>query len=192
MSTEKSRYFIIVFLSLIAVFFTKQWLNSVRHNSVKPELPRKEYKFDAANYVDPYGSTTCYPSDHKRLSSKRKSKGNSKTGKYHYRITLGNVHREWESFEQETLADGRLRLKRDDKDLSYLAGTYEWDMDLYIPEKDDILTYILEHYDELKKFKTNKGVNNIYDEFNDNIDNYLDDPEDEITYVPDIYDFLKD
>lgn len=193
---NRMAYVLITVVSLIAVYFTKQWLDSQKEIPNDPYVPAPELKFDPATYVDPYGKTTCYPSDVKRMEKERMKKSGNKTtterGKYHYHVNLSNVHREWESYDSETLADGSVRLKKKSSDLSYLNGTYDWDMDLYLANDDEILSYIIENYATLKKYKVSEGMTNIYDRYNDNLDEYQDDPEDEITFDPDTYYFLDD
>lgn len=198
---NRASYAIIIVISLILVYFTKQWLNSQKAMMKAQEpIQKTEYVFDGSTYVDPYGITTCYPSDVERWKREQAKKGknagetaSSSKGKYHYHITLSNAHREWDNYDKEVNADGSVRMRKRSSDLSYLNGTYEWDMDLYLSNDDAILSYIIENYNTLKKYKVKPTSNrNIYDEYNDNLDAYLDDPEDEITFDPDIYDFLDD
>lgn len=182
MKDSRIAYIIVIAVSLFAVYETKQWLNAQKAKHIIEQPPaQEEYVFDPETYVDPYGITTCYPSDSERIRRERaKNAIHSPTqskGKYHYRITVSNLHRD---------------RRRHSSDLSYLNGTYEWDMDLYITDQDELLSYIINNYDVLKRYKVASDASNIYDIYNDNYDDYRDDPEDEITYDPDIYNFLDD
>lgn len=194
---NRAAYAIIIAVAIPLVYFTKQWINSQKAIGEERVNHKVEYEFDPETYVDPYGITRCYPSDYKRMEKERMKKHNLKTpaegkGKYHYHVNLSNIHRDWETYDRETMADGSVRLRKTSSDLSYLNGTYDWYMDLYLPDDDAILSYIIENYSTLKKYKVSATVPDIYDEYNNRLDEYLDDPEDEIAFDPDIFDFLDD
>ena len=159
---------------------------------------RQDKPFDPETYVDPYGTTTCYPSDHERVMRQREERmrkyGTSESAtkkKYHYKITISNASEKWRTFEKQELINGDIRLKNKSKDISYLNGTYIWDSDIYLPDEDAMFDYIYSHYDVMKRYKVD-AVKNIYDVYNDNLDAYLEDPEDESEFNPDIYDYLID
>ena len=195
-NNNRTTYAIIIVVSLILVYLTKQWLDSRKALKVDPIVPKQEQPFDPETYVDPYGITRCYPSDRKRLQKEREDKAKKKSatskGKYHYHVNVSNVHRDRETYDREILADGSVRLKKKSTDLSHINGTYDWDMDLYITDDDELLSYIINNYDWLKKYKVSGSESNIHDDYNNRIDDYLDDPEDETTFDPDIFNFLDD
>lgn len=116
-------------------------------------------------------------------------------GKYHYEVTISNARREWETYEQETLINGDVRLKKKSPDISEVNGTYIWDMDEYLPDADAQFNYILSNYSRMRKYKVShsKGSrNNDADIYNDRLDEYLSDPEDEAEFPPEIFDYLDD
>lgn len=200
MNNNTRVYILISAIGIILVYLTKQWLDSQKPVVDEEKPAWMDYKFDPSTYVDPYGTTTCYPSDVERNRKKKEAAGAkqdyhpvaSSKGKYHYLVTISNAHREWEEYETQTMADGSIRMRKKSTDLSYLNGTYEWDMDLYISDDNELFSYIKNNYPRMKQYKISAGASNIYDEYNDRLDDYLDDPEDEITYDPDIFYFLDD
>lgn len=116
-------------------------------------------------------------------------------GKYHYEVTISNARREWETYEQETLINGDVRLKKKSPDISEVNGTYIWDMDEYLPDADAQFNYILSNYSRMRKYKVShsKGSrNNDADIYNDRLGEYLSDPEDEAEFPPEIFDYLDD
>ena len=46
-----------------------------------------------------------------------------------------------------------MRLRKILPDVSYLNAYYEWDPDIYFPEKNVMFNYICDHYEELKEDK---------------------------------------
>ena len=46
-----------------------------------------------------------------------------------------------------------MRLRKILPDVYYLNGYYEWDPDIYFPEKNVMFNYICDHYEELKEDK---------------------------------------
>lgn len=160
-----------------------------------PATPKQQeaISFDPSTYIDPYGTTTCYPSSKPRNQRQYSSNSKVTSGKYHYVVTISDARREWESYEQETLINGDVRLKKKSPSLDYLNGTYEWDMDEYLPNQEAMFNYIYSNYSRMKKYKvhTSKRKNDA-DEFNDRLDEYLSDPEDESEFPPEIFDYLDD
>lgn len=164
-------------------------------NQPLPPTPQRQeaISFDPSTYIDPYGTTTCYPSSKPRHPRQYSSNTNAARGKYHYVVTISDARREWETYESEPLINGDIRLKRKSPSLDYLNGTYEWDMDEYLPDQDAMFNYIYQNYSRMKQYKvhSSKRVNDA-DEFNNRLDEYLEDPEDESQFPPEIFDFLED
>lgn len=153
-------------------------------NSDKPYVspypkPRNIYREGVNNA--PYKETSSNYSNNK--------------GKYHYEVTISNTKREWETYEQETLINGDIRLKKKYLDISEVNGTYIWDMDEYLPDADAQFNYILSNYSRMKRYKvlySRASRNNDADIYNDRLDEYLSDPEDESEFPPEIFDYLDD
>ena len=181
-SISKGKKLFCYILIISAIISLNSYISRTEQSKQQHPL-KQEYKFDPNTYVDPYGTTTCYPSD----ISKSKPKG-----KYHYKVTISNASQELNTYEKEELINGELRLRKTSPDISYLNGTYIWDSDVYLPDEDAMFNYICTHYNEMKKYKVSGRSKNIYDEYNDRLYDYLEDPEDEIEYDPDIFDFLID
>ena len=199
MSNNRRNYTIAFIVLMILVFLTDQCAEKKETTSHQTQNVQSNGELDMSNYVDPYGITTCYPTDVER-NRRKKANNNQRArhsvseskGLYHYRVTVSNLQREWDRYEQETMANGTVRMRKISDDLSHINGTYEWDMDLYITDDNELLSYIIKNYNILKKYKVNGDASNIYDDYNNRIDEYLDDPEDEITFDPDIFNFLDD
>lgn len=121
-------------------------------------------------------------------------------GKYHYVVTISDARRDWETYEQQTLINGEVRLKKTSSDISEINGTYIWDMDEYLPTEEAMFNYILSNYSRMKQYKvqstpSQKSTSSRKcdaDEYNDRLDEYLADPEDESEFPPEIFDFLQD
>ena len=151
--------------------------------------------FDPDTYTDPYGTTTCYPSSAPRKPRQYSSNTKVARGKYHYEVTITDARREWETYEEESLINGQIRLRKTSPDISQRNGTYIWDMDEYLPDEDAMLNYILANYPRMQQYKVSskkanyKSASDIY---NDRLDEYLADPEDESEFPPEIFDFYSD
>lgn len=168
-------------------------------NSNKPIQPlanpkQEAVQFDPSTYIDPYGTTTCYPSSQNRYPKQYSSNSLPATGKYHYEVTITDARRDWETYEQEPLINGEVRLRKTSSDISEINGTYIWDMDEYLPNQDAMFNYILKNYQKMKQYKVSPRPKRKCDadEYNDRLDEYLADPEDESEFPPEIFDFLQD
>lgn len=178
-------------------------------SSTQPPIPNQDA--GAVSYTHPYG---MYPGASREANARYKawkdtqmgnhrqypSASSNTRGKYHYEVTISNTRREWETYEQETLINGQIRLKKTSPDLSEINGTYIWDMDEYLPNEDAMFNYILSNYSRMRHFKVTPKAHQTYkgyyqndaDEFNDRLDDYLSDPEDESEFPPEIFDYLDD
>ena len=154
-----------------------------------PEKEKAPFVYDPSTYISPYphNNFTKEKYEQKQRASKAKHNAPSR-GKYHYHVIISNASRDYETYEQEILANGDLRLKRKTPNASELNGTYVWDMDTYLENDDAILSYIINHFQEMKKYKVQPGTSYSPDDlYNDYYDEYVMDPEDEETFDPDIF-----
>jgi hypothetical protein len=110
-----------------------------------------------------------------------------KGGKYHYNVTISDAH-----------IEGRHKrhCHHNRYDETLINGTYIWDMDIYLPDYQAMFDYILDHLQEMQKYKRISRNNTQYSKdleyFDDHFDDYYDDPEDGITYPDDVFDYLLD
>ena len=105
-------------------------------------------------------------------------------GKYHYTVTISNTHYDCEHRHS----------RKEERDYAYLVnGTYEWDMDTYLPNLEAMYTYILNNVYQMQKYKVHpNSYSKELQEFDTKYDDYWDDPEDGITYPDDIFYFYLD
>lgn len=169
--------------------------NLKQEPQVSPKQEPEVLSFDPDTYIDPYGTTTCYPSSAPRKPRQYSSNTKAARGKYHYEVTITDARREWETYEEEPLINGQIRLKKISPDISQINGTYIWDMDEYLPNEDAMFNYILANYPQMQQYKVSskkanyKSASDIY---NDRLDEYLADPEDGSEFPPEIFDFYSD
>jgi hypothetical protein len=104
-----------------------------------------------------------------------------KGGKYHYEVTITDAQ----------LHGKRYRHRKYDANL--INGTYIWDMDTYLATYQEWFDYILDHLQEMQKYKvSNASYSKELEYYDEHFDDYHDDPEDGITYPDDIFDYLDD
>ena len=179
---SKSSYLIGGLLILGAIGFSEYTKTLEKPQVIKPKAT--PFIDTSKPYISPY--KTSNPSNHKQYTGNIK-----KTSyKYHYEVTISNSRREWETYEQETLINGQIRLKKVSPDICY-DGTYIWDSNVYLPNEDAMFNYIISNYPQMRQYRINTTICDP-DEYNYNLDAYLEDPEDEATFDPQIYDFYQD
>jgi stress-induced morphogen len=104
-----------------------------------------------------------------------------KGGKYHYEVTITDAQ-----FQGK-----RYRHRKYDANL--INGTYIWNMDTYLATYQEWFDYILDHLQEMQKYKVSNGsYSKELEYYDEHFDDYHDDPEDGITYPDDIFDYLDD
>jgi hypothetical protein len=66
-------------------------------------------------------------------------------------------------------------------------------MDTYLATYQEWFDYILDHLQEMQKYKVSNGsYSKELEYYDEHFDDYHDDPEDGITYPDDIFDYLDD
>ena len=132
-----------IFTSIIGIFLILLAVNSCESN--KEKISGKD-SFETKSNLDLHpiqGNDDYQDCDPLYTSS----------GKYHYRITISNVSREWETYETQEMINGEVRLRKTSPDISYLNGTYDWYSDVYLPDENAMFNFICDHYETMKQHK---------------------------------------
>lgn len=108
---------------------------------------------------------------------------NRRLGRYHYEVTISG-----------TQFHGK-RYRHRKYDTNLINGKYIWNMDIYLATEQEWYDYIIDHLEEMQKYKVTNSSPSYSDEleyYDEHFDDYYDDPEDGITYPDDIFDYLQD
>jgi hypothetical protein len=161
---------------MLAISFLTAVILSTREKKDQPHVNQEELRLKAqkdsiekARYYEwLYGGS-------KQDTTERKG------GKYHYVVTISG-----------TQFHGK-RYRHRKYDANLINGTYIWDMDTYLETYQEWYDYILDHLQEMQKYKvSNDSYSEELEYYDEHFDDYHDDPEDGITYPDDIFDYLDD